>query len=189
MTNVKGTAVVAALRYLRERFGESGLAAVIAQLEPSERTDLETGGLTSAWYPVSLLLRIMRTAESLFGSEERYIYRQMGRASADYAITTIYKIFFKVGSPQFVIARGSSVFSRYYSQGRLEIVETRHGHAAVDLLDFPDGAPEFCERIRGWMERTMELAGAQNLKSAHSLCRHRGDAVCRFEGYWGGAAD
>ena len=74
-------------------------------------------------------------------------------------------------------------------QGRLEIVETRHGHAAVDLLDFPDGAPEFCERIRGWMERTMELAGAQNLKSAHSLCRHRGDAVCRFEGYWGGAAD
>jgi hypothetical protein len=34
------------------------------------------------------------------------------------------------------------------------------------------------------MERTMELAGAKNLKSQHSLCVHRGDTVCRFEGFW-----
>jgi hypothetical protein len=185
MTKVKGTAIVAALRYLREHFGENGAASVVAELDESDRAALEDGGLVSAWYPVSLLLRLMRAAEARFGSRERYIYRQMGRASADYAITTIYKIFFKVGSPQFVIARGSSVFSRYYSQGRLQIVESKSGRAAVDLLDFPDGAPEFCERIRGWMERTMELAGATNLKSAHSLCVHRGDSVCRFEGYWG----
>jgi hypothetical protein len=58
------------------------------------------------------------------------------------------------------------------------------GFATVDLVDFPDGAPEYCERIRGWMERTMELAGAASLRSVHSLCVHRGDHVCRFEGYW-----
>jgi hypothetical protein len=119
------------------------------------------------------------------GNKVPHLHREMGRAAAEYGLTSLYKIFFKVGSPQFVIARGSSVFSRYYSQGRLEIVESKSGHAAVDLVDFPDGAPEFCERIRGWMERTMELAGASNLKSAHSLCVHRGDSVCRFEGFWG----
>ena len=92
--------------------------------------------------------------------------------------------FFKVGSLQFIIACGSRVFSSYYSEGWLELVESWAGHAAVDLVEFPDGAPEFCERIRGWMERTMELAGAKNLNSQHSFCVHRGDTVCRFEGFW-----
>ena len=40
------------------------------------------------------------------------------------------------------------------------------------------------ERIYGWMQHTLELAGARDLGSAHSACVHRGDAVCRFEGTW-----
>jgi len=46
------------------------------------------------------------------------------------------------------------------------------------------GAPQFCERIYGWMQRTLEMAGARNLRSAHSACVHRGDPACRFEGSW-----
>jgi hypothetical protein len=34
------------------------------------------------------------------------------------------------------------------------------------------------------MQRTPELAGAKNLRSAHSTCVHRGDGACRFEGNW-----
>jgi hypothetical protein len=57
-------------------------------------------------------------------------------------------------------------------------------YVVVDLVGFEGGAPQFCERIFGWMQRTLELAGAKNLRSAHSTCVHRGDAVCRFEGSW-----
>jgi Protein of unknown function (DUF2378) len=184
MTNVKGTAVVAALRFLRERFGEEGLAGVLSDLDPRDLTALEGGGLVSAWYPVSLLLHLMRAAEARFGAQLTQFYRHMGRASADYGLTTVYRIFFKVGSPQFIISRASRVFGSYYSQGQIRTVDSGTGHATVELVDFPDGAPEFCERILGWMERTMELAGAKNLRSAHSLCVHRGDEVCRFEGSW-----
>jgi hypothetical protein len=46
------------------------------------------------------------------------------------------------------------------------------------------GAPQVCERIFGWRQRTLELAGANNLRSAHSTCVHRGDGDCRFEGSW-----
>ena len=54
----------------------------------------------------------------------------------------------------------------------------------AELVGFEGGAPQFCERIFGWMQRTLELAGAKNLRSAHSTCVHRGDPVCRFEGSW-----
>jgi hypothetical protein len=45
-------------------------------------------------------------------------------------------------------------------------------------------ASQLCARLHGWMHRTLDLAGAKNLRSTHSTCVHRGDAVCRFEGTW-----
>ena len=44
---------------------------------------------------------------------------------------------------------------------------------------------EVCERLMGWMERTLELSSNKKLKSTHSLCVCRGDALCRYEGRWG----
>jgi len=74
-------------------------------------------------------------------------------------------------------------------QSLLRYVRERFGDEALDailaspaFLRFMQEAPEFCERIYAWMHRTLELAGARSLESAHSLCVHRGDAVCRFEG-------
>jgi hypothetical protein len=56
------------------------------------------------------------------------------------------------------------------------------GFAVVDLVGFEGGAPQFCKRIFGWMQRTLELAGARDLRSAHSAGVHRGEAVGRFGG-------
>ena len=43
------------------------------------------------------------------------------------------------------------------------------------------GAPQFCQRVHGRMERTLELAGARNVRLDPGACVHRGDALCRFE--------
>ena len=110
--------------------------------------------------------------------------RRMGRASCDYGVTGVYKIFFKVGSPEFIISRATRVFTSYYDTGELRIVETGTGGWWSSSTGLEGGAPQFCERIYGWMQRTLELAGAKNLRSAHSACVHRGDPVCRFEGSW-----
>jgi hypothetical protein len=34
------------------------------------------------------------------------------------------------------------------------------------------------------MTRILELTGARNLRTTHTLCIHRGDALCRWEGFW-----
>ena len=183
MAKVKGTAVVASVRYVSERFGAKELAAVLAGLPDEDRRILEGGVLASSWYPVPLFLRFMQEAEKQLGAKEPDLVRRMGRASADYGVKTVYKIFFKVGSPAFIIGRAARVFGSYYDTGKLTVVDTSSGGAVLDLEGF-EGAPQFCERIRGWMERTVELAGAKNLRAEHTLCVHRGDALCRFEGTW-----
>lgn len=184
MARVKGTAVQSSLRYVRERFGEEALGTVVAALPEGEQAALGSI-LASSWYPMPAFLRFMQEASRALGAREPEVIRNMGRASADYGVTGVYKIFFKVGSPEFIISRATRVFSSYYDTGRITVVESRQGRAVVEVSGLEESAPEFCERIYGWMHRTLELAGATGLRSAHSRCLHRGDAVCRFEGSWG----
>lgn len=183
MARVKGTAVQSSLRYVRERFGEAPLAAILDALGEADRRALE-GVLASSWYDVSLFLRFMVEAERQLRAQEPSLARKMGRASCDYGLTTVYKIFFRIGSPEFIIGRAARVFSSYYDTGELCILETRPGRCLAELRGFEGGAPQFCERIFGWMQRTLELAGAKNLRPRHDVCVHRGGAVCRFEGDW-----
>jgi uncharacterized protein (TIGR02265 family) len=184
MARVKGTAVQSSLRYVRERFGEEALAGVLASLPEADRAALGEGILPSSWYPMDTFLRFMQEAERQLGGQEPDVVRRMGRASCDYGVTGAYKIFFRVGSPEFIISRAAPAFSSYYDTGELRIVEKGPQRVAAELAGFEGGAPQFCERIFGWMQRTLELAGARNLRSAHSTCVHRGGSVCRFEGSW-----
>lgn len=183
MAQVTGTAVVASLRYVKERFGGDALQRVLAALSDDERKVLDAGILASSWYPMPLFLRFMREAERQLAAQEDSVIRRMGAASAEYGIKGVYKIFFKMGSPEFVIGRAARVFGSYYDSGRIEVVETRAGRAVLDLHGF-EGAPQFCERILGWMEKTVQMAGARDLRSDHPQCVHRKDRACRFVGDW-----
>ncbi len=184
MPQVKGTAVQSSLRYVGERFGQETLARIVGRLERPDREVLGQAILPSSWYPMSAFLHFMQEARRELGPKDPELLRQMGRASCDYGMTTVYRVFFKLGSPEFVIGRASGVFSSYYDTGSVRIVERGPGLAIVELADFDGAGPEFCERLHGWMERILELAGARNVRSAHSSCVHRGGAVCRFEGRW-----
>lgn len=184
MTKVKGPALISTLRFLTDRFGKDGLAQVRADLSPEERAALPDAPLANAWYPFSLLMAIGRAAGRRFGGGLADFHRDLGRASAEYGLKTIYRVFLKLGSPQSTVIRATRVFGTYFDSGEMRAVVSERGHAAVELAGFADPTPEFCERLLGFTSRTVELAGGKDLRAAHTLCVHRGDAVCRFEGWW-----
>jgi hypothetical protein len=184
VAQVKGTAVQSSLRYVSERFGEDALTRVIEALPEDDRAAFGHGVLASSWYGMDAFLRFMQEAENQLRAQEPDVVRKMGRASCEYGVTGIYKIFFRIGSPEFVISRAARVFASYYDTGELEVVQTGPGLAVVEVRSLEGGAPQFCERIYGWMQRTLEMSGAKGLRTAHSACVHRGDPACRFEGNW-----
>jgi hypothetical protein len=184
---VKGTAVSSTLRYLAEKHGPASLEAVTAALPPEERDAFRRGVLVSQWYRFGALAQMMREARGLYGGGGNAIYKEMGRASADYALTTIYKIFFKVGSPQFIITRAASVYGSYYSAGGAKVTESGRGFAILELDPFPEPCEEYCHRVWGWVDRMLELSGASRVESKHEVCQAKGDPQCRIEGHWVGS--
>lgn len=183
-TNVKGTALASTIRYITEKFGPEGLERVLARLTPEERAPIKKGVLATVWYPFALLLKLMREARECFGTQVPHLPREMGKASADYALTGIYSIFLRFGSPQFIVSRGTSVMKTYYSTGEMRVVTSEKGHAVMEVVGFGEPAPEFCERLEGWMHRTVELSGGTGCRLVHEKCVNRGDTLCRFEGWW-----
>jgi hypothetical protein len=181
---IKGTALVSAQRYVRERFGDEAWLAVLLGLEPEDRHRLEQGILVSAWYPFSLFIRLVRRLEADFGGQVPRLHREMGRAAAEYGLTTIHKLFFKVGSPQFIISRVANVWRTYNSSGDMTAPLCEHGHAIVELAGFAEPARELCERLPGFFERTVELSGGREVRLVHAQCVNRGEPVCRFEAWW-----
>ncbi len=184
MNNVKGTLVLAAMRFIDERIGPEGRQAILPELREEDRRLLETGALASAWYPISLLLTLHRLAQKHFGDRFPNIHREIGRAAADYGFTTVYRIFLKVGSPEFILARATSVFAKYYESGTMRVAFSEKGHAICEIAEFADPAPELCDRIAGFLARTIELSGGKDFRQVHPQCVNRGDPLCRFEGWW-----
>jgi hypothetical protein len=184
MIQVKGTAPASTIRFVVERFGAPALAQIAAELPPEQRAAVEAGLLVSAWYPFSLLINLSRAVEKHFGRQVPRIQHEMGRASADYGLTTVYKFFFRIGSPQFILSGASSLFRNYYTTGSLRAAVAEPGHAVMELTDFGEPAPELCERLGGWYERTIELAGGKAFRMKHSACMNRGDPLCLTEAWW-----
>jgi hypothetical protein len=110
MARVKGSAVLSTLRYVREKYGEGAVDGILASLPEEDRQAIGTSPLVSAWYPMPVFLRFMEEAERQLGPKDPELARNMGRASAEYGLSTVYKVFFKVGSPEFIIGRATRVF-------------------------------------------------------------------------------
>ena len=182
--HAKGSVLLGTIRFLRERFGEEGFQKVVARLDPEERQRLESPILPSVWYPLSFLLGIMRAAKAEFGASVPDIHSQMGRASADFALSSMYSMVFKITSTQWIISRAAAVFASYYDTGKMSVVENGKGFAVLEMIEFAEPAPELCERIGAWCARVLEQCGEKSVKVEHNQCRCRGDSTCRFTAQW-----
>ncbi len=185
MAKVKGTAVRASVIYLKEKLGDQGYANLLQRLGPEDREVFSSPILQSSWYELSQLIRLMTEAQKdLQLPPGRSIAWEMGRFSADHGLNTIYKVFFKVADPGFIIRKASQVMSTYYDSGRMETVAQEAHSAHLRLTGFNEPHRLFCDRIMGWMERTLELAGAHSVRMEHPKCMARGDVCCDYIGHW-----
>lgn len=185
MAKVKGTVLHANVAFIQEKFGREAYDKIVAGLSESDRNALGSVVLQSAWYEYSLVLRIMEAAEKLYvASGPRSLAWEMGRFSAEYGLKTVYKIFFKVADPQFIISRASKIFSNYFDSGTMEVISLEPRSAHIRIRGFNQPCQVFCDRAMGWMERTLELAGAKSVTATHPKCVVRGDAWCDFVGRW-----
>lgn len=185
MAKVKGTVLCANVAYIQQNFGREAYEKILSGLTDAERAAIGTVILQSAWYEYSLVLKVMEAAKEFHhGTGSRSLAWEMGRFSAEHGLKTVYKIFFKVADPHFIITRASKIFSNYFDSGSMEVVSLEPRGAHIRIRGFNQPCQTFCDRAMGWMERTLELAGAKSVAITHPKCVVQGGAWCDYVGRW-----
>src|SRR5262245_45077687 len=94
---------------------------LLHQSSPELRQNVEMGLNKAKWYPFEQFVELNVTIDRLFGHGDLELCRTLGRFGADANLTTIYRLFFKVGTVHWILGRAVRLWSAHYDSGYLEV--------------------------------------------------------------------
>ncbi len=104
---MKGSALTSRLLWVSLNHGEAGMARLAAAAGPPLREIVEQGAARPTWYPFEMFVELNERIDAMFGSGDLSLVKVLGRYGADANLTTIYRLFYKVGTVQWILSRAS----------------------------------------------------------------------------------
>jgi hypothetical protein len=184
MAQVKGSAVTSRVRYVRERFGEAAYRRLRDSLTPEHRELLDGRVLPHAWVPYSLFIAVNIEADRMFGKGDFALCFEMAKYGAETNLPTLYRIFYRLNTPQFIFNKAARLWEVHYDSGRLVPLDEGASMMRIRIEDFAEPHPAHCISVLGWAVRSVELSGATVTGYAEERCRTRGDTVCEMRISW-----
>lgn len=181
---MKGSALTSRILWVQLEHGEGGYKRLLTQVSPELKSTIEHGIHKAHWYPFDQFVELNLVLDRLFGRGDLGIIKQLGRYGADANLKTIYRLFYKVGTVQWILGRAVRLWGAHYDSGYLEVA-TRGAQAAVlRLRGFATPHKAHCLSVQGWVERSVELSGGEHATVNESKCRTRGDDLCQLDIAW-----
>jgi hypothetical protein len=120
--------------------------------------------LASGWYPIEWYRDLLRGTQAATGARERGTF-EIGRQCARQDMTGIYKLGFKLVSPEVVLRLSTRLFSNFYDTGQARILESRAGYARAEWTGCTGFDKNMWWEAFGAAEMFMELAGARHVRT------------------------
>jgi len=182
---VKGTAVAAIPKFIEDKFGKEGLNKWLDSLSPTAKNLYCQTVLSSKWYPMNeILVEPTNQLCKLFYAGSSKGAWEAGRYSANHALNGVLKIFVKMGTPNFIISRATSILPTFYNPSELKVVETSHKGCVIRITKFPELSSVVENRIAGWIERALEIQGCKSVVVKISKSVTKKDDNCEYSISW-----
>lgn len=184
MAQVKGSAVLARMQFIEERFGPGASTKLRSALDSSAQAALDARILPHSWVPYDLFVDLSVRIDELFGNGDLSLCYELGRYAAGVNLPTLYRIFYKLGTPHFIFRKAARVWEVHYDSGRL--IPTEEGEKAIriKILDFDRPHRAHCLSVKGWAARSIEMSGAVLDSIKEERCRLWGDGACEMTLSW-----
>lgn len=179
MSEVKGTALSTRLKYVEEKAAPEIKEKVYAELTEGFQQEIRKGIFANTWYPIGYYLEINQAIAKIMGNGNEEIAFDVGCYSADQVLHGVYKLFYKIGTPEFVLKNASRVMNQYFTEGKLRVVFDLPRQARIYFEDVRDYRHTQCLSLIGWAYRNIQLSGGKNVTHQVVQCRKRGDPACQ----------
>jgi hypothetical protein len=184
VANVKGSALSSRVLWVQLNHGAAGMDRLLAQCSKVLRASIEAGIHKATWYPFDQFIELITTVDRLFGKGDLSLVRELARYGADANLTTIYRLFYKVGTTHWILGRAVRLWGAHYDSGTLEVLTRGPRTAVLKIRGFDTPHPVHCMSVLGWAQRSIELSGGKKVESTETKCRTRGDEWCQLESVW-----
>jgi hypothetical protein len=184
VANVKGSALSSRVLWVQLGHGAPGVDRLLSQVSPELRASVEPGVNKAKWYPLEQFIELIVAIDRLFGKGDLSLVRELARHGADANLTTIYRLFYKVGTTHWILGRAVRLWSAHYDTGYLEVMTRGPKTAVLRIRGFDTPHTVHCQSVMGWAERSIELSGGKQVTSEETKCRTRGDEWCQIETVW-----
>ncbi len=185
--NVKGTLVIARMKYLRAQ-GTEACERVLRRLSQADQQVLRGMLLPSSWYPADLLMRFEMTIAALLSrGDRRVLFVDMGQFTADTNLGTtgVQRPYLREGDPHFLLRNVPRMYSAQHSDGTRTYEQTGPRSAIVrTLVESGEVDPDDCLTAVGWLRRAIELSGGKSVAVEEARCRAKGAPSCDFVCSW-----
>src|SRR5215470_2696835 len=184
MLQIKGTAVLGTMDAIRARAGKEELERILAHLDDDTREVFEESISPSSWYSCDAFARFLEAdvRETAGGNEQELIRRS--EAVIEKHLNGIYKIFVRLGSPEFVIRRIAAVHSTYFDG--VQIIPEMRGpnSATIQYVGFSRNHRILGFVILGFFRKALEISGAKKIAAHFSVPIDAGEKFCELALTW-----
>jgi uncharacterized protein (TIGR02265 family) len=185
--NVKGTLVIARMKYLRAQ-GQEAAERVLRRLSQADQQVLRGMLLPSTWYAADLLMRFeMTIAAVLAKGDRRALFVDMGHFSADTNLGPggVQRPYLREGDPHFLLRNVPRMYAAQHSGGTRTYEQTGTKSAVVRTLEAGGEVnADDCLTAVGWLRRAIELSGGKSVSVDEARCRAKGAPCCEYVCNW-----
>jgi hypothetical protein len=182
---MKGSAFTARFAYLQRHYARQWNAILDAFDAPTAA--LARGPcLKGSWYPFACFVDLNVKADRLVGKGDLALARTLGREAAVANLPTLYRIFYKIGSPEYILPRVATPWRQHHDSGHVELVMTGKSSAEWCTYEFAAPHPALCRSLEGFLTGSLELMGMRDVRVAESECVLDGAPGCKMAGSWRG---
>lgn len=181
---VKGSSFSVPLQYVAKTYGADRLKKALERLPEQMRSDI-TRGLPSLWYPVEYVGELTSALRMELGPRDPNFVFQLTTNSAKQTFGAVYKLFIRLGSPEFIVGRIAAVYRTMCDTGELQVIDKQPRQITMRLTGFPYRNPDYCgHQLRGWFQGPLELSGCKIVENVHTICACRGSPHCEWRVRW-----
>ncbi len=184
MLHIKGTAVLDTLEAVKARGGKNELARIIAHLDEETKEIFQRPVSPSSWYSCDAFARFLEAdiRETAGGNEEEMVKR--AGAVIERQLSGIYKMFVRIGSPEFVIRRIAAVHSTYFDG--VQIIPEMKGRnsATIQYVGFSPSHRIMGFVILGFFKKALEISGAKKVDVRFTVPIEAGEKFCELALLW-----
>ena len=162
MVEIKGSAVLDSITGIKKRDGDEAYEALVSRLTGETKKMFQDTVSGSSWYPLDYFLNFLAVeldasangnAEVLVTRSEKVVERQL---------RGVYKIFVKMGSPEFLMKRIAAVHMTYFNGVGIEFTQLGEGQAVIRYTGFEPQHRLIGFTIVGFFRKALELSGAMD---------------------------